>query len=102
MKTLLKAKVKAKKTLKYKKVKVKFLVKAKVRGKTLLKTKVKAKKKMAMVTKCRPKGPISACRAFCVKAMPCTALPGSNWPEIRIMVAVQVQITRVSIKTPSI
>ena len=63
---------------------------------------VKAKKKMAAAMKMLPPPPTWEESARWVSSTPVTPEPGSNWPDIKMMAAVQVQMTMVSRKTPSI
>ena len=61
---------------------------------------LKAKRKIATATKTLPAGPISPTSAACVSRMPDSEASGT--PPKRMMKAVQVQITSVSVKTPRV
>ena len=61
---------------------------------------LKAKRRILMAINCEPKLPISLCKAACVSAMPFNE-PSNGRPERRIMKAVQLQMTIVSVNTLS-
>ena len=60
----------------------------------------KAKRKIATATNSPPTGPISLTRAACVSWMPFSEASGT--PPKRMMKAVQVQMSSVSVKTPRV
>ena len=64
---------------------------------------VKAKKNIATAINVLPQLPTADDNANCVNSMPLIlSTPLSNTPDDKIMMAVALQITIVSIKTPSI